>query len=186
METDWVKLLAPHDKWNEKHIMLAFSLFGIPQSYLDIGSGTGAMVNLAKKLGVEAYGVDQIERDNVNLFTHNLTEPMSVSALGGPSLFKMVTSIEVAEHIPEESHDVFCDTIANHVKREGILIFTSAHPGQDGEGHIGVKAAPYWRAKFHDRGLSFRFDYTTWLALLWSNINSPLFWLPANLQVFNR
>ena len=54
----WIEILAPHDVENERHAMAMFAVLGQPASYLDVGSGTGAMVNLARKLGVDAYGLD--------------------------------------------------------------------------------------------------------------------------------
>jgi hypothetical protein len=49
---------------------------GLPQSYLDLGSGTGAMVNMARKMGVDAYGVDLINGPEHWFIAHNLTEPL--------------------------------------------------------------------------------------------------------------
>ena len=52
--------LAEMDDYNIKHILSLFALIGIPESYLDLGCGTGIMVEMAQKLGVRAYGVDQL------------------------------------------------------------------------------------------------------------------------------
>jgi hypothetical protein len=52
--------LAPFDGWNERAFCQIVAWMGIPHSYLDLGSGTGAMVNMARKIGIEAYGVDLI------------------------------------------------------------------------------------------------------------------------------
>lgn len=182
----WIEELAPFDKWNERHLMALFSLFGIPRVMLDVGSGTGAMVNLAHKMGVEAYGVDQLERPHDWLYSHMLNQPFALSAYGILSDCDMVLSIEVAEHIAPEYHDNFCNTIRRHMAGYGWLIFSSAIPGQDGTGHIGTRPPTYWREKFASRGLNYRVDYTAMLSLLWSNIRSPLVWLPANVQVFQR
>ena len=47
---DWITLLAPMDGWNERLLMATFALTGLPPTYLDVGSGTGAMVNFARRL----------------------------------------------------------------------------------------------------------------------------------------
>ena len=120
------------------------------------------------------------------IYKHDLRTPFSLAEKNKPSQVPMVISIEVAEHIPKAKHDIFCDTIANHLMTQGILIFTSAVPGQGGEEHVGVETPTYWRTKFHNRGIGYREDMTAALALLWSNIRSPLMWLPPNLQVFKR
>lgn len=181
---DWLKILAPQDKWNERHIMTAFALFGIPKKMLDVGSGTGAMVNLARKLGVEAWGVDQIFRDEEWLIQDNLEEPFSLPKYNGPSVCDMVMSIEVAEHLPADKDIIICDTIASHVARDGLLLFSSAYPGQGGDNHYGERPPTHWRDLFHERGMSYSTELTAHLSLLWSNIGSPLMWLSSNIQIF--
>lgn len=185
-QESWIKELAPFDQWNEKHLMSLFSLLGIPRVMLDVGSGTGAMVNLARRLGVDAYGVDQLKRPNEYLFTQSLNEPFDLADYGVISQCDMVLSIEVAEHIDPKYHEVFCKSIVRHMADYGWLIFSSAIPGQDGTGHIGTQPPTYWRKIFADMKLNYRVDYTAMLSLLWSNIRSPLVWLPANVQVFQR
>lgn len=182
----WINGLGAFDMWNTRHILAVFALFGLPQRMLDVGCGTGVMPNIARKLGVEAYGVDQLIHDSDYLFHQDLGDPFSLSAYGVRSGCDMVISVETAEHIANEKHEVFCDSIAEHVASGGLLIFTAAQPGQQGDGHIGCQPAPYWRQKFHDRGLNWHQDYTTFLTLIWSNIGSPTFWLASNCQVFKR
>lgn len=183
---DWLDILGPQDKWNEKHIMLAFSLFGIPKKLLDVGSGTGAMVNLARKLGVEAYGVDQIYREEDWLIQDDISKPFELTKYNGPSICDMVLSIEVAEHLDADKDIVICDSIAKHVGRDGYLLFTSAYPGQGGDDHVGERPPGHWRKLFDDRGLTYSISDTAKLALLWNNISSPLMWLAVNIQVFRR
>lgn len=185
-DKDWLELLGPFDRYNERHTLALFSMFGIPQTLLDVGSGTGAMVNIARRLGVEAYGVDQIERDEDWLFTHDLTEPFSLTAAGGPSVVDMVFCFEVAEHLPPEFDTMIADTVANHLNNGGLLFFTSALPGQGGDDHVGERPPAHWRDLLHVRGVTFKKDLTYMLALQWTNIQSPLMWLPANLMVFKK
>ena len=184
---EWFKILEKQDEWNIKHYLCACSLFGIPSKMIDIGCGTGAMVDIARKMGTEAYGVDLHRHKTVKwIFQHDLTEPFSLAEKNLPSQLPMVISLEVAEHIPKSKHDIFCDTIAQPLMKEGVLIFSSAVPGQGGEEHVGCEHPTYWRTKFHNRGIGYRPDMTLVLSLFWSNILSPLHWLPPNLQVFRR
>jgi SAM-dependent methyltransferase len=182
-DQDWLDILAPKDKWNEKHLMSLFSLTGIPESLLDVGCGTGAMVNIARKLGVAAYGVDLIKRPQNHFFQHDLTEPF---VLGEKRQVQMVISLEVGEHIPQEYHDTYLDTITNHMGTNSMLIFSAAHPGQGGDFHEAELPAEYWRKKLHDRGVSFQDYASARLCLLWSNIKSPLYWLAANCQYYTK
>lgn len=185
-QEEWMEILGSQDEWNKKHLFSIFSLTGVPDKMLDVGCGTGVMVKMARKLGCEAYGVDQLEHPEDFLFTHDLTKPFSLAEHTKSSQVPMVLSIEVAEHIPKAKHDVFCDTVAGHLLMGGLLIFSSAFPGQSGEGHIGVERPTYWRAKFHHRGIGYKPELTQTLSLAWNNIHSPMMWLPCNVQVFKR
>jgi len=183
----WAEVLGKQDDWNVKHYLCICALFGIPKKMLDVGCGTGAMVRMARKMGTEAYGVDMHKHLNVDwIYAHDLRKPFSLAEKNKPSQVPVVISIEVGEHIPKAKHDVFCDTISNHTMKDGIIVFTAAVPGQGGEEHVGVEQPTYWRTKFHNRGLTYRPDMTQALSLFWSNILSPLMWLPPNLQVFKR
>lgn len=187
--TNWQQILEPHDSWNERHILAAFSLFGIPSTYLDVGCGTGVMVRTARSLGCEAYGVDQIEHEEPFFFKKDLAETvffLEFATSGVANMADLVTCLEVAEHLNDDGSIRLCDTIARHVAEGGKLIFSSAHPGQGGDGHIGIKPATFWREQLHRHGVHYRQDLSTQLALIWSNIGSPLYWLAANVQVFDR
>lgn len=185
--------LAPFDGWNERAFAQIVAWMGLPRSYLDLGSGTGAMVNMARKMGVEAFGIDLISKGPGNeswFVQHDLTQPLVIP--GNP--FDLITSFEVAEHLPADAHEVFVDTIARHLRYKptlaelsGLLIFSAAPPGQAGEHHVGCRPAREWRSMFHERGLSYREDLTRQLAHLFGYVTGPAsHWLAANLQVYDR
>ena len=176
---DWITLLAPMDGWNERLLMATFALTGLPPTYLDIGSGTGAMVNFARRLGIEAFGIDQTVRDHDYLITHDLREPCDIGRK-----FHMVTCLEVAEHIPPTKAEILCSTIARHMELGALLIFSAACPGQGGDDHLNNQPATYWRTLFHERGVGYQIEMTPRLAHAWDLLRSPLFWLISNVQVF--
>jgi hypothetical protein len=190
--------LAPFDGWNERAFCQVVAWMGIPRTYLDLGSGTGAMVNCARKLGSDAYGVDLINGPEHWFIHHDLTQPLSVGVdlgtNGGNRRFDLITCLEVAEHLPEDSHETLVDTIARHLRpkpdfygESGYVIFSAAPPGQHGEHHVGCRPAHEWRAMFHERGLSYREDYTRQLAHLFGWVAGPAsHWLAANLMVMDR
>ena len=164
--------LAPFDGWNERAFCQIVAWMGIPQSYLDLGSGTGAMVNCARKLGSDAFGVDLINGPEHWFIQHDLTEPLYMFE-PGISSFDLITCLEVAEHLPLDSHETLVDTIARHLRPKpndhemsGYLLFSAAPPGQSGEHHIGCRPAQQWRGMFYERGISYRDDLTRQLAHL--------------------
>ena len=143
------------------------------------------MVKVARMLGVQAYGVDQLVNDTWDpyFFHENL-----VNKFMAPNKVRLVTSFEVAEHIHESAHATFCDTLVDNMILEtgSMLVFSAARPGQGGTGHVACRPAEYWHNEFILRGLSFNGHATMNLALIWSNINSPLNYMWDNLMVFSR
>jgi len=204
--------LAPFDGWNERAFCQIVAWMGIPSSYLDLGSGTGAMVNCARKLGSDAYGVDLINGPEGHFITHDLSRPFYLdefydhdhwegvwkSDYSTPSnnrsrRFDLITCLEVAEHLPLDAHETLVDTIARHLRpapdmerSSGFVSFSAAPPGQRGEHHVGCRPAHEWRGMFYERGISYRDDLTRQLACLFGWVTGPAsHWLAANLAVYD-
>lgn len=196
--------LAPLDGWNERAFCQIVAWAGLPARYLDLGSGTGAMVNMARKIGVEAFGVDVINGPEHWFIHHDLTRPLYFAEsadgaglvsvvregweqLGDPDpQFDLITCLEVAEHLPEDAAPVLAATIARHLAKGGRLLFSAAPPGQRGEHHVNCQPAGYWRSLLYEHGVSYRDDYTRQLAHLLGYVTGPAsHWLAANLQVFD-
>jgi cyclopropane fatty-acyl-phospholipid synthase-like methyltransferase len=181
---EWLKELEGVREFNRRHLLAMFAVLGIPETFLDVGCGDGGMVVTASALGVSAFGVDQlVENDNEIFFHHNLVDPFQL-----PQPVSLVTCLEVAEHLHSSAHAVLCDTLANNlaIGSGNFLVFTSAYPGQGGSAHLSERPAQYWHNEFALRHLNFRLDITRNLSLVWSNINSPLFYLAANVMVFEK
>jgi len=173
--------LAVFDAGNQLAILAVFAGFGIPASYLDVGCGTGAMVKIARTLGVDAYGVDILPHTESYIYKQDLNNFCDLCRR-----FELVTSIETAEHIAPTSADIFADTLARHVAPNGLLVFTAAPPGQMGDGHINCQPKAYWRDKLTVRGLQYDESATRRLYLLWRNTHWATHWCEENLQVFRR
>lgn len=176
---EWREQLEPFDTWNRRLILATFGLLGIPSSYLDVGSGTGAMTFTARSLGIDALGVDMIARHPDKYY--DLNGPMNLDRD-----FDFVTCIEVAEHIAPIHTKVLCGNIARHVKDVGLLVFTAAAPGQAGDGHVNLRLATEWRSLFWDRRLYYQEELTHKLKMAWQLIPMPMMWLPGNIQVFRK
>lgn len=123
-----------------------------PSSLLDVGCGAGAWCMVWRESGVERIiGVDgeYVDRKHLlmpaeNFHAHDLTKPFDLD-----STFDLVTSLEVAEHIPEKNAEVFVDNLVKHGK---LVLFSAAVPGQGGEFHVNEQPLEYWRQKFFARG----------------------------------
>lgn len=176
---EWIAKLAPFDRYNERILMALFAIWGMPPSMLDIGCGTGAMVNLARRLGIDAVGVDNIAREPDE--EHDLRKPLNLGRT-----FALITCVEVAEHIPKDDSGVFLNNVCSHMERGSRLVFSAAPPTQGGEGHVHLMPAAYWRGEIDKRGLSYHEDQTVKLRHAWQWIPMPMQWIVGNSQVFTR
>lgn len=122
------------------------------QSVVDFGCGTGTWLYVAKRLGVqEVCGIDgdYVDRSllmiaNDEFRPYNLEEPVKL-----PKRYNMAMSLEVAEHLHEETADLFVEGLCN---ASDIILFSAAHPGQGGDNHINEQPFEYWQMKFEARG----------------------------------
>lgn len=176
---EWLTGLSAFDRDNTTILFCIFAAYGTPESYLDVGSGTGVMVNMAEKIGVQAVaGLDQLPRPNhPKLMQVDLRQPIALSRQ-----FELVTSIETAEHIEPEYADILVDTITHHAAKR--IVFTAAMPGQIGHGHVNCQPMTYWREKFHHRGWGWSAPETWRLITLLSNAHHASHHVEANLSVF--
>ena len=181
----WVEGLKEFDWQNELIALGIVCAFTKPKSWLDLGCGTGAMVKVAYRNGIQSFGVDQIAEEDE--FTakyfkqYDLTQPLDLGRQ-----FALVTTIEFVEHLPEEYEGVICDTITRHVAPGGRLVFTAAVPGQGGYNHFNCQPPKYWTDRLESRGMIYSANETRRLAAIWKNTFTALNHLSENVQVFIR
>lgn len=177
----WLEGLAVFDRENELVLLGVLCAFTKPATLLDVGCGTGAVVREARLLGIDAYGIDQMQDDNEHFKRVDLREKIDLFAK-----FDTVYSVEVAEHLEEQYEGEFCDTLARHTVEGGRLIFTAAPPGQGGYNHFNCQPKEYWRDRFKSRGMVYNVGETERLATIWRNTWVTLNHLARNVQVFNQ
>lgn len=187
----WLTGLKEMDLHNIRHLLSLFGFLGIPESYLDVGCGTGIMVKIAMKLGVRAYGLDQlVDEDDKANWPDGFHHINLVDFWKAPEPVDVVTCIETAEHLHPSAHATLCRTLCDNIKEGSghYLIFSAARPGQIGAGHFpdSCRPAEYW----HEQMLVYKMNYdkmaTMNLALLFSNTGSSLNYFWNNLIVFQR
>ena len=155
---------------------IALATLERPASLLDVGCGDGHLVTRAKQAGVDSLGVDLSAEGAAHA---DLRDPLDLQRT-----FDWVFCWEVAEHLPAESADTLCDSLVRHLAPGGTLLFTAAHPGQRGDGHLNEQPQSYWRDKIAARGLTYDAVQTHTLAKAWLREAPKTPWYGTNLQVF--
>lgn len=126
-----------------------------PASVLDVGCGTGKVIDYLLSKGVP--DVVGLEGSRAAIDAAGHPERIREVDLGVPidlqRRFDLVYSLEVAEHIHPKSADTFVDTLVRHGDR---VLISAARPGQGGLGHLNEQEPAYWVEKFAGRG--FRYD----------------------------
>lgn len=113
-------------------------------SVVDVGCGNGAWLKIFKDLGVnEILGIDgdYVDENTLvipkkNFLAFDLKAPITIA-----NKFDLVLSLEVAEHLPPSSAEVFVDSLT---RLGPVVLFSAAIPLQGGENHINEQWPNYW------------------------------------------
>lgn len=151
-----------------------------PKSVLDVGCGVGTWLEVfrahgaAEILGIDGPYVDQsmLRVASREFRVMDLAEPFSVQRR-----FDLVTSLEVAEHLPAESASTFVSSLVRHAP---AVLFSAAVPHQGGTHHVNEQWQPYWINQFA------RVNYTCFDVLrrrIWKD-DSIEYWYAQNMFLF--
>jgi len=133
-----------------------FSAFLVPllkiNSVLDVGCGRGAWLCEWKNAGVAVVrGADgPYVRESsllipaVDFSAVDLSKPFDLGRR-----YDLVTSLEVAEHLPHDCAAAFVSSLAAH---GDLVLFSAATPGQGGENHVNEQPLSFWQELFRANG----------------------------------
>lgn len=134
--------------------------FGV-KTMIDVGCGFGKQVEVAKELGIQAYGVDGDPSlkifDQQTFFRHDYTQgkfnnhPLPIYDLGW--------SMEFVEHVYEK----YLGNVLATFKKCKLLMVTHAIPGQNGTHHVNLKEDDYWIDRIVRCGFTYDPQRTLWL-----------------------
>lgn len=150
-----------------------------PKSVLDIGCGPGIYVDSLNSVGIDTIGIDIDDRikNRPNVFQESLFD----TTRKAPA----VLCLEVAEHIETELSDDIVQSIVNALKGNGYLIWSAAHPGQGGVGHINCQEKDFWNDKFLDAGLT-RMETLENQLIDFIKSGYHMGWFVSNAMVFKK
>lgn len=114
-----------------------------PSAVLDVGCGDCSLLTALCRRGVNAYGLDgsaaavRSAPNGIFVFQADLRQPFLLN-----KRFPIVCCIEVAEHLPKRAARVLTSCLVEHA--QDAIVFSAAHPGQRGVGHINEQPGEYW------------------------------------------
>jgi hypothetical protein len=150
-----------------------------PTSVLDIGCGPGTYVRALRTEGIDANGIDTDDR----VLGQKHLQKQSLFELQQQA--KLVICLEVAEHIePSKAQDVV-SSVVQAMEKDGLLIWSAAHPGQDGIGHINCQPKDYWSELITNAGMQ-RDTETEQQMVTHIGEGYHMGWFLQNAMVFRR
>ena len=123
-----------------------------PNTVIDVGCGLGTWLSVFKEQGVEdILGIDgdYVDRENLQIPQENFLAADLKKPLNLNRQWDLVMSLEVAEHLPDASAEIFVNSLAKLGK---VILFSAAIPFQEGEHHINEQWQDYWVKHFQNIG----------------------------------
>jgi SAM-dependent methyltransferase len=160
-------------------VPMVLELFPLINSVVDFGCGLGTWLKAFKDNGIkEIFGIDG-EWCNKNLLLKYIDEnEFKCVDLETPiqlnKVYDLVISLEVGEHLLEQSADIFIQSLVNAGK---IILFSAAIPGQGGINHVNEQWPLYWVKKFQHHGFK---CYDIIRPQIWNNTNVEV-WYRQNI-----
>ena len=140
-----------------------------PSTVVDVGCGTGALLEAFQKRGCQVFGLEYAESALEYCRKRNLDVQkfdLEKEALKHHRTFDVAISMEVAEHLPETCADRY---VALLTSLSRSIVFTAAPPGQQGTDHVNEQPPEYWIDKFQSQG----FEHDTMLSNRWKRAWRP-------------
>jgi SAM-dependent methyltransferase len=153
-----------------------------PNSVVDVGCGIGTWLKVFLDNGVLDYlGIDgnYLDKSLLKIDKSFFVQHDLETYYASTRKFDLVISLEVAEHLKEESADEFINTLTD---LGDVVVFSAAVPNQGGQNHLNEQKPSYWIEKFKDQGFEC-FDILR--PVFWDNTNVDC-WYRQNIFLFSK
>jgi SAM-dependent methyltransferase len=153
-----------------------------PRSVVDVGCGTGTWLRVVRENGVEdVLGIDGpwVRPEELEIPAENFIAADLTAAPPLERAFDLVTSFEVAEHLPPTDAEAFVDLLTG---LGPLVAFSAAVPGQGGAGHTNEQWPAYWSELFARHG----FEAVDSLREAFWDDEEIQWWYRQNILLFGR
>ena len=148
---------------------------------IDVGCGTGALLAAFRECGCTVNGLEYADPGIEYCRRRHLpVRKFNVEKDTLAERHDLVTSFEVAEHLPSWIADKFADLLCSLAP---IVVMSAATPGQGGLDHVNEQPHSYWKDRFKRRGYTFDGDASADLADQWRSAGTADFYY-KNVMVF--
>jgi SAM-dependent methyltransferase len=163
-------------------------LWSASSSYYDAGAGTAAYAAEARRRGHRVLASEHSRVGRLAARVQGVpVRPFDLSrsppAETGGTTFDLAYCFEVAEHVPPALGDRL---VAHLAAAAPVVVFTAAHPGQGGIGHVNEQPKGYWIERFKHHGMRHLDAQAEELAGVWRAAPVQSRWLVDNVMVFER
>lgn len=153
-----------------------------PKSVVDVGCGIGTWLKVFEENDIfDLIGIDgdYLDKKRLRISNDLFVEHDLESFYNSKRNFDLAISLEVAEHLKEESADTFIKTLTSI---SDTVVFSAAIPNQGGQNHLNEKEPIYWISKFEKEGFH---CYDVLRPVFWNNEKVDC-WYRQNILLFTK
>lgn len=152
------------------------------QSFVDVGGGTGTYAAALKKRGRRVTACEKSPIGRLASLVQGVrSRPFDLASDVKLPDADVAMCFEVAEHVPASLGDNLIAVLA----RYPLVLFTAAHPGQTGLGHINEQPMDYWLTRFASHGMTKDDARSEQIVTAFRDLEAP-WWLVENAVVLER
>lgn len=146
-----LELTGSKNKSANKILKYVFNIYQ-PKTVADFGCGLGKWLVAAKECGAElikGYDISEVDISDRDISLEEFIEADFREEIKFHHKYDLAISLEVAEHLPADSANVFVLSLVN---ASDVILFAAAIPFQGGMGHVNENWIEYWAQKFACHG----------------------------------